>query len=257
MESKIYEWIEYKPHEALKKYIDIYWVSSTNSLYIPSPKKFFPDGCNELFANTGNNTLYLNETIAVKPGIIYLGGTLTQAVNFSGIPNSNFFGIRFKPGGFRIFFKFPIHEVTGQFTELQITELKFVFDQKDSITTKGRLDSFFLQRLNTTNERFLSIAQDLHLTTGKITVDNLAKRHDIGFRSLERLFKSNVGISPKELSKILRFQAVVKRLKTKTYNESFLDLAFELGYYDHAHLTNEIKRFTGLTPSQLRAYFHN
>jgi AraC-like DNA-binding protein len=257
MESKIYEWVEYKPHEALKKYIDIYWVSSTNSLYIPSPKKIFPDGSNELFANTGNNTLYFNETIAIKPGIIYLGGTLTEAVNFSGIPNSNFYGIRFKPGGFSTFFRFPLHEACGQFIELPITGLEFIFNEVNPLTTRDELDSFFLQRLNPANERFLSIARDLDLTSGGITVDHLSRKHDIGFRSLERLFKSNVGVSPKELSKIVRFQAALKRLKNKSNNQSFLDLAFELGYYDHAHLANEVKRFTGLTPSQLRAYFRD
>src|SRR5688572_26347501 len=106
MDSKIYEWIEYKPHVALRKHIDVYWASSTNSLYIPRSKKIFPDGSNELFANTGSNTLYINDTIAIKPGNIYLGGALTMAASFAGTPNSNFFGIRFKPGGFSTFFKF-------------------------------------------------------------------------------------------------------------------------------------------------------
>jgi AraC-like DNA-binding protein len=257
MESKIYEWKEYKPHQALIKYIDVYWASSTNSLYIPSPKKIFPDGSNELFANTGNNTLYLNGTIALKPGIIYLGGTLTEAANFSGIPNSNFYGIRFKPGGFNAFFKFPLHEITGQFIELQIKDLNFIFNCENPLTTRTELDTFFLQRLSATNEKFFSIAHDLHLTSGDITVDDLSKRHEIGFRSLERLFKSNVGISPKELAKIIRFQAALKRLKSKTFDESFLNLAFELGYYDHAHLAKELKRLTGLTPSQLRSYFQS
>ena len=257
MQSKIYEWIEYKPHEALKKYIDIYWVASTNSLFLPSPKKIFPDGSNELFANTGNNTLYFNETIAIKPGIIYLAGTMREAINFSGIPNSNFFGIRFKPGGFSTFFKFPIYEVTGQFIDLPLKELKFIFNCEDPLRTRAELDTFFLKRLGTANDRFLSIAQDLHITSGAVTIDILSKKHEIGFRSLERLFKSNVGISPKELAKIVRFQAVLKRLKNKSYNETFLDLACELGYHDHAHLTNEIKKLTGLTPSQLRSYFQD
>ena len=31
----------------------------------------------------------------------------------------------------------------------------------------------------------------------------------------------------------------------------FAQIAFEHGYYDHSHLTNEIKRYTGVTPTQL------
>lgn len=40
-------------------------------------------------------------------------------------------------------------------------------------------------------------------------------------------------------------------IKNTPYERSLLDIAFECGYYDHSHLTNEIKRITGLTPTQL------
>lgn len=84
-------------------------------------------------------------------------------------------------------------------------------------------------------------------------------------RILQQLEKSDVGEPYATLYVHFRdrstpvhrdcFQAALKKLKNKSYNESFLDLAYEVGYYDHAHLTNEIKKFTGLTPSQLRSYF--
>jgi len=37
----------------------------------------------------------------------------------------------------------------------------------------------------------------------------------------------------------------------KPYKESLLAIAFECGYYDHSHLTDEIKRNTGFSPSKL------
>jgi hypothetical protein len=30
-----------------------------------------------------------------------------------------------------------------------------------------------------------------------------------------------------------------------------LNIAIEHGYYDHAHLTNDVKRYTGMPPSAL------
>jgi transcriptional regulator GlxA family with amidase domain len=95
------------------------------------------------------------------------------------------------------------------------------------------------------------------LTNGAITIDDLAKRHCIGFRTLERLFKNNVGLAPKELSKIIRFQSVLKRLKDKSFDDNFFSLAYEMGYYDQSHLTNEIKAFTGRTPSQLHSFLNS
>jgi AraC-like DNA-binding protein len=67
---------------------------------------------------------------------------------------------------------------------------------------------------------------------------------------LERNFKKNIGISPKEFVNILRFQFALEKIKDNQLGKSLQDIAFESGYYDHAHLSNEIKRYTGLSPSQ-------
>jgi AraC-like DNA-binding protein len=256
MESKIYEWIEFKPDMTLSKYIETYWVSTTNSLCVPAPQKIFPDGCSELLVNTGGNTLYLDNT-AIKPGIVYLAGTHRGVINFTSMPNSSFFGITFKPGGFSSFFKIPLYEVAGQFTDVGIKELAFISNCEDRQLTISMVNAFFMKRLSQAGERCLSITGDLYLTKGAISIDDLSKRHNIELRSLERLFKNNVGVTPKELSKIIRFQSVLKRLKDKNFDGNLLPLALEMGYYDHSHFTNEIKEFSELTPSQLRLFFNS
>ncbi|WLD25209.1 AraC family transcriptional regulator [Flavobacterium dauae] len=49
----------------------------------------------------------------------------------------------------------------------------------------------------------------------------------------------------------MRFQNALNIIKNSDKNRNFSDIAFECGYYDHSHLTNEIKQNTGLSPSQL------
>jgi AraC-like DNA-binding protein len=257
MESKDCAWIEYKPDKALIKYIDAFWTTSTTPLHTPGHKIIYPDGCSELVVNLGKQTLYLNGTMAIRPGVIYLGGTQRGPINFTSMPDSKFYGIRFKPGGFSTFFKMPLYEATGQFIELSLKELKFILNCENPQATTVLANAFFLQRLSLKSDRFLSIAEDLYLTNGSITIDDLAKRHSIGFRSLERLFKNTVGVAPKELSKIIRFQSVLRRLKDKNFDDNLLWLALEMGYYDQSHLTNEIKAFTGQTPSQLRSFLNS
>ncbi|WP_449399491.1 helix-turn-helix domain-containing protein [Chryseobacterium wanjuense] len=60
-----------------------------------------------------------------------------------------------------------------------------------------------------------------------------------------------MGLSPKEYSNIIRFQNALSLIKNSKQNRSLLDIAFECGYYDHSHLSNEIRRNTGLSPSLL------
>jgi transcriptional regulator GlxA family with amidase domain len=68
---------------------------------------------------------------------------------------------------------------------------------------------------------------------------------------LERNFKKLIGLSPKEYSNIIRFQNALSLIKNSSQRRSLLDIAFECGYYDHSHLSNEIKQKTGLSPSLL------
>jgi AraC-like DNA-binding protein len=79
--------------------------------------------------------------------------------------------------------------------------------------------------------------------------------------------RTSLGISPKEFIKIARFQEVLRRLQQirpqsvlqdgpgDIPQESLLRIAFELGYYDHAHLTNEFKRYAGIRPSELSHFY--
>jgi AraC-like DNA-binding protein len=60
-----------------------------------------------------------------------------------------------------------------------------------------------------------------------------------------------VGISPKEYINFVRYQFALQQIKQNNSQKSLLDIAIETGFYDHSHLTNEIKKYSGLLPSQL------
>jgi hypothetical protein len=91
----------------------------------------YPDGCSDLVVNLGKKTLLVNGTMSLKPGVIYLGGTQRGPINFISMPDSKFYGIRFKPGGFGVFFGMPLYEATGQFIELSLKELTFISNCED------------------------------------------------------------------------------------------------------------------------------
>ncbi|WP_390937226.1 helix-turn-helix domain-containing protein [Parapedobacter soli] len=105
--------------------------------------------------------------------------------------------------------------------------------------------------MNSKTNQLQAVINDIHSANGQISVYDLSKRHCTTVRQLERIFKKNIGISPKEYSNIIRFQNALRIIRNSDKNRSLLDIAFECGYYDHSHLTNEIKRNTGLVPSQI------
>ena len=77
----------------------------------------------------------------------------------------------------------------------------------------------------------------------QILKDDLPKR-----RQLERNFKKQIGISPKQLGKVLRLQTALKMLLND--KESLTNIAYESEYFDQAHFIKDFKEFTGTTPKE-------
>jgi AraC-like DNA-binding protein len=71
---------------------------------------------------------------------------------------------------------------------------------------------------------------------------------DMSVRSLQYRFSQATGLTHKMIQQIERARRAVKLL---AYGTPISDTAFELGYFDQAHLTNSLKRFVGRTPTQI------
>ncbi len=71
---------------------------------------------------------------------------------------------------------------------------------------------------------------------------------EMSVRSLQYRFLRATGLSHKTIQQIERARSAVSLLELGT---PISDTAFELGYFDQAHLTNSLKRFIGTTPAQI------
>lgn len=57
-----------------------------------------------------------------------------------------------------------------------------------------------------------------------------------------------IGVSPKQLSKMIRIQSVLKSITESTKYSNLTDVAYENNFYDQAHFIKEFKEFTGVSP---------
>lgn len=246
-----FKYVEIPPVEHLRDFIDTYWIMETGPLYQPAKTRLYADGTTDIFVNMGGTRPLLNDKVLL-PGTIYFGGTMTTSIIIQRLPNSIFIGIRFKPGGFPFFYKLPLQELTDEIIEFPDRFLYDLLDVDDKVT--DRLDNFFSGKIkNTRNLLFLTKTVESY--RGKITVDCLAEKHHVTNRTLERMFNEHMGITPKEFIKVVRFQHVLKRMRKNEFKENLSQLAYEMGYYDHAHLTNDVKRYSGFNPTALAALF--
>ncbi|MGB3633972.1 MAG: AraC family transcriptional regulator, partial [Rubrobacteraceae bacterium] len=71
---------------------------------------------------------------------------------------------------------------------------------------------------------------------------------EMSIRSLQYRFLRATGLTHKTIRQIERVRSAASLLERGT---RISDAAFELGYFDQAHLTNSLRRFIGRTPAQI------
>lgn len=80
------------------------------------------------------------------------------------------------------------------------------------------------------------------------SVERVAQAAGVSVRPLQRLFRDYVGASPKQVLRRFRLQEAAVRLEQDP-RYALADLAAELGYADHAHLSRDFKAATGRSPA--------
>jgi AraC-like DNA-binding protein len=240
---------ETKPCGALEPFIHTFWElrgDENDSQW----ERNFPDGCSGLVINLGETCKTDNGLVSMDYGKTYVVGAMT-AFNDSFVDaDTHLLGVCLKPAAFSNFYNYaPQNELINSTIE---------FDKRHSFSAEklnnhpaNYLNQFFLDRFRKTEDQLKSVIRDIHSSNGHISIYEIAKRNYTTVRQLERKFKTHIGITPKEYSNIVRFQHALTLIKNSGSGRSLLDIAFECGFYDHSHLTNEIKRNTGLAPSQL------
>ncbi len=240
---------EYAPHAALSPYIDAFWTLYGNNT-IHWPDKIMPDGCVDIILNTGPAFLSRNGAAPMATGEAYLVGTMTRYIEMVRPPSTQLTGIRFKPGGFSFFYDPTLlrnaADQTVEFDRTLIPDIGTATANPAPV-----LDAFFLRRLTAPVQPIQPLIADIQQVKGQLTVSRLARQNFMTIRRLERLFHLHLAIPPKEFINFTRYQSAIRQIRFKPANKTLLDIAFECGYYDHAHLANEIKKYTGSAPSTL------
>lgn len=72
---------------------------------------------------------------------------------------------------------------------------------------------------------------------------------EMSIKKLERLVKRYVGITPKQLQQIGRFQKISNQIIYSPSTMTFVDLAYTYNYYDQTHFIKDFKTYSDVAPS--------
>ena len=171
------------------------------------------------------------------------------------------FSIVFQPQGLKQFFKFPLHEICNQNVPLKYIngqagrDLEEKMSEASAFHQRVSIVEVYLFNLLKSNfadfefRRINHIVELIKKTCGNVNISQMASEACLCRRQFERIFAEQIGISPKQYLKIIRFQFAIFQ-KQQNANKNLLDLSFESGYYDQSHFINDFKSLSGLTPKQ-------
>ena len=255
----------FKPHKDLESIVKFYW-----TLEVPfDPKnkkqKIVPDGCIEMTFNFGDKIKkYTSQNNFILQPNTMVMGQRTKSYYILPTGNVDTFAICFYPIGFGNFVKttldnlvdkeIPIAELFG---ESEANELEQHMIQ--AIDTQQRIkiiETFLLEKLklnNTINDIVKSTVDALLKTNGTAPINVILKDDISKRRQLERSFKKQIGISPKQLAKAIRLQTAMQLLLNKE-SQTLTDIAYESEYFDQSHFIKDFKDLIGVTPKD---FFNN
>jgi len=195
-------------------------------------------------------------TVHRESSLAVVGQTVDPAI-VDPVGEFGTIGIEFHPAGIYRLFPFALSELTNRFHDgddvfgREGRELRERAAEVDSVEEKIRaIETFLLRKLaNAGRENRVTeyAATRIVNANGLLRIEELCRDTGYSRRHLTRLFHEHVGIGPKELARISRFQAIYQRISTGRLTD--MDELYDF-YYDQSHFAKEFRRLTGMTPRQ-------
>jgi len=253
----------YTPSGELSAFVKCYWTLEAPTESKPQKQRIVPDGCMEMIFHFGDlyRQYITDEEFIIQPRC-FVFGQITYPLNIEPTGETGIFAVRFHPEGFTPFATLPINEMENRAVSLEElygsdgVMLEKEILNANSIESRIEIIESFLMNKLTSPEYIDRVAKSsvelIMRLNGQLSVDELADDLQINRRSLERKFSNVIGLSPKQLSKIIRLQSTLKMLANKQYS-SLTEISYEGSYYDQAHFIKDFKEFTGLSPKKFYA----
>jgi AraC-like DNA-binding protein len=167
-------------------------------------------------------------------------------------------GTKFKPGAFAAFVDIPMSRLVGRSVPVAeafgadgVRLQREVAAEGEEAEQVAAVERFVADRVPEDDEGFelvgAIVADMLSLPPGA-RVEDVAGRHGLSARTLQRLFRRYVGLGPKWVLQRYRLHEAAERMAGGE-GDDLTRLALELGYFDLPHFTTHFRRAVGRSPA--------
>jgi AraC-like DNA-binding protein len=260
---------EYQPSPLLRPYVECFWVARSA---LPAPTRrreiLLPDGTTQLLFSFGGGYRRF-EAPDTRQGVEIAGshlvGMRTHGVFIEQQGLEDIFAIRFRAGGLSPFITVPPAAIVQQSISLDLLfgpiadELETMIFEATTTEERIAIAERVLLRLlaawepRADAQRHLRRAvARIHSSRGTISIERLGRDLGLSYRTMDRAFNRYLGIPPKRLARIIRFNYALSLIH-RSAGACHARTALEAGYSDQAHMIRDFREFTHTTPTDFLA----
>jgi methylphosphotriester-DNA--protein-cysteine methyltransferase len=256
------EYREWPPHPALRPLVRAYWALHGPTL--PScPQPVLPDGSSELVVHRGRpfHRHTAGRPRERQPPRLFVG-QMRAPVVLEPDGQADVVGIRFRPHGAFVLLACPQHALADAIPDVDALGLGWLSaatrrarDAETAERALAVLEDALLARLRRRgaggDPRVATAVALIEAAGGDVRVEAAAAEAGASRRHLERLFLDEVGVGPKVLARLARFQAAAARVVGQP-SAPLAAVSGDTGYFDQSHMIRDFLAFSGSSPEDLR-----
>jgi AraC-like DNA-binding protein len=251
-----------RPTGALQPFVDSIWYFESAS-FAHQRERILPTGSMQLLVNLEEDELRTYHgpgyaEVERLPGAA-LSGAYRGHFAIDTAEQRSIAGVAFRSGGAFPFFREPASEVSDAHVELCWLWGRGGATLRErllEVTTRTRSPEAILDLLErellARTVRPLDPDRALEFAVGELdrgaSVGAVLSRIGGSSKRFLRAFAERVGLTPKRFERIRRFRRAVDSIELGR-PVAWTQVALACGYYDQAHLINDFREFSGITPT--------
>lgn len=251
----VYHFGEHPPADGLAGFVSCYWDFLVDGTDQPSvPHTIPPDGCINLVC----------VVLPEPPGIVlHLNGPRAKEQTIQVRANVPIRGVRFFPGATSGLFGLTGRSLFES-SAAAVEEIPEIANRLKAAIPSNPSTADVLHAFDDTLLAAAQQARDIDVivaagvqalvsSRGGIPIEEIAQQLNISVRHFQRLFREEVGLTPKEFARIRRFRsAAIQSIEDEKVNWSAI--ADRAGYSDQSHLSREFSSLIGSSPATYEAF---
>jgi AraC-like DNA-binding protein len=251
---------EFAASGALTHVVDRIWTLTAAAGEIAgAPHVILPDGRPELVLHFGDAFERVTRGGRAKQPLTLFAGQLTEQLTLRATGDVNVLGVRFHSYGGGPVLRVPQQDLAGLTLDVAdispglARSLRTVRDQTDDVNVAVPLVQSVLEKWieqRAADWRVQAVTRRIVDSGGAVSIDRLAEDLSLTRRHLERLFVDAVGLPPKRLARITRFQRALRMLEQAEPRQRGVVTAAACGYADQSHFIREFRQLAGCSPSE-------